>query len=440
MTLDRLRNDPAIEIQLPLDLQPESFQFQGDRIVHSIGEPALIESTLPTAGIGMSPKDEWWRLYMAGSTPASSSAGGTLTYVDLFSGPGGLALGLKQLTQEMGLRLVCEAIVDQDEQATDVYAANHGARVTSTDSVTSLVDFAISGQDTSARFRYPPEVLDERLTRLAGKLTMVLAGPPCQGHSNLNNYTRRNDKRNRLYLTVPAFAIALDVPIILIENVPTILNDSTQVVASTRRLLQDNGYEVTSAVLSAADMGWPQSRKRHFLVARRDRSPIDLHAVSAALRDTAARSVWWAIGDLEDREPIDLMDQPSDLSEENRRRVNWLFDHDAYDLDLPQRPESHKGGTTYVSVYGRLRKDMPSPTITTGFMTPGRGRYVHPTQRRALTPREAARLQGFPDTYKFVVDPANPPTRAKLAKWIGDAVPMPLGYAAALSALGRGIP
>ena len=68
-------------------------------------------------------------------------------------------------------------------------------------------------------------------------------------------------------------------------------------------------------------------------------------------------------------------------------------------------------------------------------MTPGRGRYIHPTRRRVLTPREAARIQGFPDTYEFHVDPRNPPVKAKLAKWIGDAVPMPLGHAAGLAAL-----
>ena len=73
-------------------------------------------------------------------------------------------------------------------------------------------------------------------------------------------------------------------------------------------------------------------------------------------------------------------------------------------------------------------------------MTPGQGRYIHPTQRRVLTAREAARLQGFPDTYDFAPDPENPPTKASLSKWIGDAVPMPLGYAAALSALAPGLP
>ncbi|MFN6119677.1 MAG: DNA cytosine methyltransferase, partial [Actinomycetes bacterium] len=58
-----------------------------------------------------------------------------------------------------------------------------------------------------------------------------------------------------------------------------------------------------------------------------------------------------------------------------------------------------------------------------------------PTERRVLTPREAARIQGFPDTYEFHVDPSRPPSKAKLAKWIGDAVPMPLGHAAGLAAL-----
>ena len=90
---------------------------------------------------------------------------------------------------------------------------------------------------------------------------------------------------------------------------------------------------------------------------------------------------------------------------------------------------------SYTSVYGRMRPNEPAPTITTGFTTPGRGRFVHPTNRRTLTPREAAVIQGFPLTYRFVTESGSPPSRSQLAKWIGDAVPMPLGYAAALSAL-----
>lgn len=92
---------------------------------------------------------------------------------------------------------------------------------------------------------------------------------------------------------------------------------------------------------------------------------------------------------------------------------------------------------SYGAVYGRMRPDAPAPTITTGFTSPGRGRFIHPTERRTITPREAALIQGFPGNYRFVTEAGGLPTRTQLAKWIGDAVPMPLGYAAALAALGQ---
>ena len=75
-----------------------------------------------------------------------------------------------------------------------------------------------------------------------------------------------------------------------------------------------------------------------------------------------------------------------ELSDANRRRIDWLFDNDAHDLPLSERPDCHRDGTTYNAVYGRLYPDRPAPTITTGFLTPGRGRYIHPTRRRVLTP------------------------------------------------------
>ena len=140
------------------------------------------------------------------------------------------------------------------------------------------------------------------------------------------------------------------------------------------------------------------------------------------------------IGDLETRDTEDLMDQVPQLSAENQDRINYLFEHDLFDLPNQVRPDCHKNGHTYPSVYGRLSWDKPSQTITTGFLTPGRGRYIHPSKRRVLTPREAARIQGFPDWFDFVGQ-GEPPSRTSLSKWIGDAVPTPLGYAAVLTAL-----
>ena len=235
---------------------------------------------------------------------------------------------------------------------------------------------------------------------------------------------------------MPAFAVAAGARMVLIENVPAVENDRGGVVEAARDLLDSAGYRVEAGVFAADRMGWPQTRRRFFLVARRgDAPPLEFGTIRRALDESPARSVWWAVGDLEDLDESDPLHRVGELSAENQARIAWLFDHDAHDLDLSERPACHRNGTTYSAVYGRMRRDRPAPTITTGFLTPGRGRFVHPTRRRTLSPREAARLQGFPDTYRFAPDPERPPTRSQLAKWIGDAVPMPLGYAAALSVL-----
>jgi DNA (cytosine-5)-methyltransferase 1 len=94
------------------------------------------------------------------------------------------------------------------------------------------------------------------------------------------------------------------------------------------------------------------------------------------------------------------MDRPTVLKPETQRRVDYLFDHDLFDLPNSERPPCHRDKMhTYNSVYGRLQWDRPAPTITGGFDTMGRGRFVHPRFRRPLTPREGARLQGFPDWF-----------------------------------------
>jgi DNA (cytosine-5)-methyltransferase 1 len=207
------------------------------------------------------------------------------------------------------------------------------------------------------------------------------------------------------------------------------------VVETARALFESAGYRVESGILAADAMGWPQTRQRFFMVAHRNEQPIPLRIVAEMLAEERPRSLMWAIEDLQDTTSPHLLDQPADLSDHNRSRIDWLFDNNGYELPPPERPPSHRNRTIYRSVYGRMRGEHPAPTLTTGFLSPGRGRYVHPTRRRTLTLREAARIQGFPDTYRFVANPANPPPRTKIAQWIGNAVPMPLGYAAALSLL-----
>ena len=418
----------------------EEYNSEPSRLVHTLRCSGTTVSSAIDIGAAESaadPKGAWWTALQQGAVPKPSRPQNrAFRSVDLFCGLGGLALGVRNLCTEIGLSVCTELIVDEDEEATDVYTLNHDVRSRRVSSAAALVDFRIRRRGRNAVFAYKPEIIEPKLADSVFGVDLIMAGPPCQGHSNLNNRTRRDDIRNRLYLTVPAFAVAALARTAIIENVPDVTRDRSDIVQTARRLFEQAGYWVEEGVLSADALGWPQTRRRHFLVARADARPIPIRTVSQALADGPARSAWWAIGDLEARSGDDPMDRTSALSPDNRRRIDWLFDNDEYDLPCSERPECHRDGTSYPSVYGRMHRDAPAQTITTGFMSPGRGRYIHPTQRRTLTPREAARLQGFPDSYRFAADEKRPPSRAKLAKWIGNAVPTPLGYAAALSAVG----
>lgn len=379
----------------------------------------------------------WSSSYLRGE-PIRHPGGfrGRLTFAELFCGSGGLALGLREAAGELGLTMESEACLDHDPEAVAVYAANHGSRVRSAKSATEIVDGPPAVMGPKASFLYEPELLDPAWQKLVGKIDVLLAGPPCQGHSNLNNRTRRVDRRNELYLTVPATAVALGVDVVIIENVEAVVHDSSGVVETTYALLKRANYEIETGVIAATVTGWPQTRRRFFMIARRSAPPLPIEEIQKALAVPEPRAVMWAIEDLQSKPFDGRLHISTELSEENRSRIAYLFENDEYNLPPSERPDCHKGGTTYGAVYGRMRPDKPAPTITTGFLTPGRGRYIHPFEQRTITPHEAARIQGYPDGYEFFPDARSPSNKSKLTKWIGDAVPMPLGYVATMAALG----
>lgn len=443
----RLRAPESLQLEVDDSFRPDAgwlvrtLRLGGRRLESRIPGPAEPEDR---RGADEETKRQlrghWLRSYLEGAVPAATADRQTpplrtLRTVDLFCGAGGFALGVRQLAAEAGRSVVTEAAADVDAEALRVFAANHRTNHCLARSVASLVDFRLRGSGDRAEFVYEPEIVDSTLAEAVSEVDLITAGPPCQGHSNLNNRSRRDDRRNRLFLTVPAMAAAARARAVVIENVPAVVHDHGAVTRTARCLFRKAGYTVDEAVIAADRLGWPQTRRRYFMVASRSGSPLPLGRLAKSLADEA-RSIWWAIGDLEDRtHDDDPMNRLSQLSDRNSARVESLFDQDAFDLPLEERPVCHRDGTTYPSVYGRMHPDRPAPTITTGFMSPGRGRFVHPTRPRTLTAREAARLQGFPDTYRFVLDPERPPTRHNLAKWIGDAVPMPLGYVSVLSGL-----
>lgn len=379
---------------------------------------------------------DWWGSTILGPRQPGNRDATPLRFVDLFSSVGGLSLGAMDAITSVGSRPVPLLAADVDARALQVYKANLRARETVSESVRGMLDFRVSGAGDSAHFAYEPTIVDVRLQEKQGSVDLLLAGPPCQGHSSLNNHSRHQDPKNLLYLTVPAAAVALGARNIVIENVPNVVADRHGVVQTTITLLRNAGYSITSGVLSADKMGWPQTRRRYFLVASLDSEPLPLTDLQAAMSRSPMPVSWL----LQDREQTslnddDVMNSVPNLSADNRDRIDWLFQNDAYDLPNEIRPDCHKDGTTYSATYGRMRADQPAPTLTGGFLTPGRGRFIHPTLPRVLTPREAARIQGFPDWFSFAPNPSVPPTRSEVSRWIGNAVPSILGYVATLAAV-----
>lgn len=421
------------------DFRPFELEYLGDQRTSAL-HVRLSESELRTSVEVDGPTGDsyadFWMSYLRGRSLQFPQERDEIRIADLFCGPGGLSQGVQIGARALGYRVQHQLLVDVDKGALDVASFNHRPQMALNVSTASLVDFQVRSSSESATFQYPPQLIDESAASVAGEIDVLIAGPPCQGHSTANKNRRNFDQRNLLYLTVPALAIAWGVPTVIIENVPAVKASQQGVVQTTYRLFREYGYSVTEGVINAADFGWPQARRRYFMIASRDRNiggPIKRYFPSIGMRSALPISV--ALGDLIDAGGSDFMTMLPDLSDDNRNRIRIL--HESSDHDLPMEHRNEKAriaGTTYPSVYGKMYWDRPAQTLTTGFMTPGRGRYVHPLRQRTLLPREAARLQGFPDSYRFDAF-GELPARTALARWIGDAVPAPLGFAAALVAL-----
>lgn len=336
--------------------------------------------------------------------------------VDLFAGCGGLTLGVAQATRGLGIGLDVVLASDVNATALDVYRANFPKA----HAVTGKVEAFFNG-----KLGKPVTVKEEGTQEQLKNVDVLVGGPPCQGHSDLNNWTRRDDPKNALYLRMGRAAEVLEPKLLLIENVPAVRHDKSDVVTTTENRLRDLGYEVAHETLPLLALGVAQVRRRHVLVATR----VEKLSPKAILEDLYGRSanseadLRWAIGDLAGMKDPAGYDKPPKASATNVERMQYLLDNDLYDLPNSKRPPCHQSAHSYKSMYGRLRWNKPAQTITSGFGSIGQGRYMHPDEPRALTPHEAARIQGFPDYFDFGLVPK----RYELAEMIGNAVPPALG-------------
>jgi DNA (cytosine-5)-methyltransferase 1 len=338
-----------------------------------------------------------------------------LRIVDLFSGCGGLTLGAFQASMNLGRLLEISLAVDNSQAALDVFSDNFD-RFSKRTLMSSVCELVIEGDYSNLS-----EVGGVLATEL-DNIDVLLAGPPCQGNSDLNNRSRRNDPRNDLYLIPAVFASKALPKIILIENVPSVIHGASEVVLRAKQALRNAKYACTEFNADLTGFGLPQSRRRHVLVASLLHTDASLKEALSSV-STSARNIplYPFISDLDDDASLDgpVFSRHSRPSIANKARIDVLFNNDLFDLPNSFRPSCHRDKQhSYVSMYGRLNAGQPSQTITSGFGSMGQGRFIHPTQRRTITPHEAARIQGFPDYFSF----ARAKSLTALRKMIANAV------------------
>lgn len=352
--------------------------------------------------------------------PAPAEGNDVLRVADLFSGCGGLSLGVEEAARALGIPVEFAFASDIYSPALEVFQANLNPAVVASEPIERLID----GQLFASRTK-----IERELKEKIGRVDVLLAGPPCQGHSDLNNHTRRDDPKNQLVVRVARFVELFEPRLVIIENVQGIRHDKFDSLAAVRELLSRKGYSMSEAVLRADYLGVAQSRRRFILVAGRN-GVRDLHELT--LRPSVPeRPLSWAIEDLLDVKAHTVFDTAATPSADNQARIDYLISRDAFELPNSLRPPCHRDKPhSYTGVYGRMHWNRAAPTITTGFGSAGQGRFVHPQRGRTLTPHEAARVQFFPDFFAFGLR-----GRREYQKLIGNAVPSKLAYAVALHQL-----
>ena len=274
-------------------------------------------------------------------------------FVDIFAGCGGLSLGVAQAVDDHGWATEVALAVDMEPAMTAVYEANFPKAIVQTLAVEKLFDGPLLADLTAS---------ESKVAEKVGKIDALVGGPPCQGHSDLNNHTRRTDPKNLLYLRMARAAEVLKPSIVLIENVPAVRSDKRQLISTTRECLMSSGYQVADAVLKLDAIGVPQRRRRHLLLACRPPWP-DPHEVlhSLSLGSSVAHDLRWAIGDLATLSDGSGLDYFPRASEVNIARMQWLLENGEYDLPNSRRPECHQNEHSYKSMYGRLRWNRTGP-------------------------------------------------------------------------------
>ncbi len=324
--------------------------------------------------------------------------------VDLFCGVGGLTAGLLQAN------IAVKAGYDIEEACRFAYEYNNEGVIFINKDVQS-----VSAEEIESYFS-------------KNSIRLLAGCAPCQPFSTYNQ--GKDTKQDKKWPLLYAFSRLINeiLPeLVTMENVPEVIRHS--VYQDFIDNLKNLGYNVIAQEVVCADYGIPQGRKRHVLIASRigviellKPTHVNQHVT---LKDAIGHLPKLKHGEQNKKDPLHKC---SKLSPLNLERIKHSKPGGTW-RDWPDHliAECHKklSGATYSAVYGRMEWDKTSPTMTTFCYGYGNGRFGHPEQNRAISLREAAILQSFPNDYQFWPD-KNISMKA-VGKMIGNAVPVKLG-------------
>lgn len=317
--------------------------------------------------------------------------------IDLFSGCGGLSLGLKQA----GFSVV--GAVELDDLAVETYKKNHSKTKVWCGDIRTL----------------DPQKIRKELKLKKGELDLLAGCPPCQGFSTmrtLNGGKKVKEPQNNLVFQMVRFVTEFEPKTIMMENVPGLAKDKR--IKKVIKQLEGLGYTTNFDVLDASNYSVPQRRRRMILIA--SKSGLIDFAKPKTKKITVEKAIKGLPTAGKSGDP--LHDFPEKRSDKIQRLIEMIPKDGGSRSDLPDKMQlaCHKRCPDgFKDVYGRMRWKDVSPTITGGCTNPSKGRFIHPSYHRPITLREAALLQSFPKNYYFSIRKG----KSAVAQMIGNALP-----------------
>lgn len=331
--------------------------------------------------------------------------------VDLFCGVGGLAHGLYR----SGLNILCG--IDADETCRFPFEENNKSRFFQMDLTNP--DF---------------EMINEQFRDV--KIKVLVGCAPCQPFSTYS-YKSNNQKWNLLYNFLEVIKY-VNPDIVSMENVPRIIKfNESQLYADFKSGLIEMGYNLSENVVFCPDYGIPQKRTRFVMLASKlgdislipkTHRPSDYVTVREAISHLPAIKA--GVSNVHD-----FIHRSPKLSDLNLKRIQNTAEGGGWKdwtEELKLNCHLKDSGKGYRGVYGRMRWDEPAPTMTTFCCGYGNGRFGHPEQDRAISLREAALIQTFPESYVFFRNPESFNFKKGMT-YVGNAVPVRLAEVIGLS-------